>query len=77
MWNNILSYKPEELFFALAKGKVFSKLELSQANFQLRLDGSSMQYVTINAHKGHYTFTRLPFGMFALEDEGCDFHVIA
>ena len=55
--------KPEELFSTLAKGKVFSKLDLSQAYLQLRLDESSMQYVTINTHKGLYTPTRLPFGV--------------
>ena len=55
--------KPEELFSTLAKGKVFSKLDLSQAYLQLRLDEPSMQYVTINTHKGLYTPTRLPFGV--------------
>ncbi len=55
--------KPEELFSILAKGKVFSKLDLSQAYLQLQLDESSMQYVTINTHKGLYSFTRLPFGV--------------
>ena len=39
--------KPDELFSTLAKGKVFSKLDLSQAYLQLRLDEHSMQYVTI------------------------------
>ena len=55
--------KPDELFSTLAKGKVFFKLELSQAYLQLRLDERSMQYVTINTHKGLYSFTRLPFGV--------------
>ena len=55
--------KPDGLFSTLAKGKVFSKLDLSQAYLQLRLDERSMQYVTINTHKGLYSFTRLPFGV--------------
>ena len=55
--------KPDELFSTLAKGKIFSKLDLSQAYLQLRLDERSMQYVTINTHKGLYSFTRLPFGV--------------
>ena len=52
--------KPEELFSTLAKGKVFSKLDLSQAYLQLRLDDSSTQYVTINTHKGLYSFHAPP-----------------
>ena len=53
----------EELFSTLVIGKIFSKLDLLQAYLQLQLDDSSMQYATINIHKGLYSFTRLPFGV--------------
>ena len=55
--------KPEDLFATLAGGKVFTKLDLSQAYLQLQLDDKSIPYVTINTHQGLYCYTRLPFGV--------------
>ena len=55
--------KPEDLFASLTGGKVFSKLDLSQAYFQLQLDEESTNYVTINTHQGLYHFKRLPFAV--------------
>ena len=55
--------KPEELFATLTGGKVFTKLDLSQAYLQLQLDEESTAYVTINTHQGLYRFKRLPFGV--------------
>ena len=49
--------KPDELFATLARGKIFSKLDLSQAYLQLQLDDASIPYVTINTHQGLYSFT--------------------
>ena len=40
----------EELFTAMAGGKVFSKLDMSQAYLQLQLDEKSAELVTINTH---------------------------
>ena len=54
---------PEELFTTLAKGTLFSKLDLSQAYLQVQLDESSTPFVTINTHRGLYQPTRLPFGV--------------
>ena len=54
---------PEELFSTLAGGKVFSKLDLSQAYLQLPVDEESKQYLTINTHQGLYVYNRLPFGV--------------
>ena len=50
-----------ELFATLAKGKFFSKLDLSQDYLQLQLDETSIPYVSINIHQGLYAYTRLPF----------------
>ena len=55
--------KAEELFATRTGGKVFSKLDLSQAYLQLQLDAESAAYVTINTHQGLYRFKRLPFGL--------------
>ena len=55
--------KVEDLFARLAKGKQFTKLDLSQAYQQLPLDEESKQFVVINTHKGLFQFTRLPFGV--------------
>ena len=55
--------KPEELFSALAGGKVFSKIDLSQAYAQLCLDESSKKYTTINTHRGLFCYSRLPYGV--------------
>lgn len=54
---------PEELFSTLSGGKVFSKLDLSQAYLQLPVDDASKCYLTINTHKGLYVYNRLPFGV--------------
>ena len=55
--------KPDDFFAILAGGKMFSKLDLSQAYQQLTLDEESTKYVTINTHCGLYRYTRLPFGV--------------
>ena len=55
--------KPDDLFATLAGGKVFSKLDLSQAYLQVQLDEKSTPYVTINTHQGLYRHSRLPFGV--------------
>ena len=41
---------PEKLFSTLAGGKIFSKLDLSQAYLQLPVEEESKQYLTINTH---------------------------
>ena len=55
--------RPEDLFTSLSGGKQFTKLDLSQAYLQLRVNKGSKHYLTINTHKGLYRFTRLPFGI--------------
>ena len=48
----------EDLFAQLAGGKMFTKLDLSQAHQQLPLDEELKSYVVINTHKGlfHYPY---------------------
>ena len=53
----------DELFANLAKGKYFSKLDLSQAYLQLPLAPKSREFVTINTSKGLFQYNRLPFGV--------------
>lgn len=53
----------DELFARLSGGTQFSKLDLSGAYNQLRLDPSSQQLTCINTHKGLYKYTRLVFGL--------------
>ena len=55
--------KPEDLFANLSGGKVFSKIDLSQAYQQMQLDDCSKELVTVNTHRGLYRYNRLPFGV--------------
>ena len=55
----------EDILATLAKGKYFSKLDLSQAYNQLPLDDVSRQYTTINTSRGLFQYTRLSFGVSA------------
>ena len=55
--------KIEDLFATLKGGKVFTKIDLSQAYQQLILDDESRKLCVINTHKGLYRYTRLPFGV--------------
>ena len=55
--------RAEELFANLSAGKIFSKLDLSNAYLQFPLDEQSKQYVTINTHKGLFQYNRLPYGV--------------
>ena len=55
--------KVEDLFTTLERGKTFTKLDLSQAYQQLKLDVESRKYVVVNSHKGLFCYTRLPYGI--------------
>ena len=55
--------KPDDLMAQLAGGQKFSKLDLSQAYQQIRLDDDSRKFVTINTHLGLFQYTRVPFGI--------------
>lgn len=53
----------EDLFATLSGGQKFSKLDLSHAYHQIPLDEEAKKYVTINTHKGLFTYRVLPFGV--------------
>ena len=55
--------RSEDLFAALAGGKIFSKLDLKNAYLQIPLDEASKKYTTINTPKGLFQYERLPFGV--------------
>ena len=55
--------KSEELFSNFSGGKLFSKLDLSQAYAQLQLEEESKPYTTINTHRGLFQYNRLCFGV--------------
>ena len=55
--------RPDDLFAALAGGKIFSKLDLKHAYLQIPLDEASKKYTTINTQKGLFQYERLPFGV--------------
>ena len=51
----------EDLFRSLAGGKLFSKIDLTQAYQQVSLDEDSRKFVVINTQMGLFCYTRLPF----------------
>ncbi|KAI7797170.1 hypothetical protein IRJ41_014565, partial [Triplophysa rosa] len=53
----------EDLFARLDGGKQFTKLDMSHAYQQIIMDEHSKKYLTVNTHKGLFTYNRLPFGV--------------
>ena len=53
----------EDLFANLSGGEKFSKLDMSHAYHQIALDEESKKFVTVNTHKGLFTYKVLPFGV--------------
>jgi hypothetical protein len=60
--------KVDELLSTLAGGKLFTKLDLTQAYQQVCLDEESRKMVVINTHKGLFQFNRMPFGISSAPD---------
>ena len=61
--NTYPSPRVEDLFSVLAGGKLFTKLDMSQAYNQLCLDDDSKRYTVINTHRGLFAYNRLLFGI--------------
>lgn len=55
--------KVEDLFAKLAKGKRYTKLDLSQAYLQVPIDEESKRILLVNTSKGLFRYTRLPYGV--------------
>ena len=53
----------EDLMAVLAGGKQFTKLDMSHAYQQVQMDEPSKKFLTINTHRGLFTYNRLPFGV--------------
>nr|XP_043895059.1 uncharacterized protein K02A2.6-like [Solea senegalensis] len=53
----------EDMIACLTGGEKYTKLDMSHAYQQIVLDEDSRRYVTVNTHKGLFTYTRLPFGV--------------
>ena len=53
----------QDLYVELTGSKVFSKLDLSHEYAQLNVDEESQAYLTINTHKGLYSYLKLPYGV--------------
>ena len=54
---------PEEVFAKLNGGKIFSKIDLSEAYLQIPMEEESSKLLCISTHKGLFKFNRLAFGV--------------
>ena len=52
-----------DLYAKLSGGTLFTRLDMRHAYEQLALDPDSRKYVTINTHRGLFTYTRMPYGV--------------
>lgn len=53
---------PENIFTSFNGGKVFSQIDLSGVYLQIELSADAKKMVVINAHRGLFQYSRLPFG---------------
>ena len=51
----------EDSFAALSGGRVFSKLDLTNAYQQIQLEEELKTYMVFNTHKGLFRYERLPY----------------
>ena len=54
---------PEEIFSKLNGGKIFSKIDLSEAYLQVKVEEECTKYLTIHTHRGLYRLRRSPFSL--------------
>ena len=61
----------EDLYAQLGKGTYYTKLDMRYAYEQIALHPDCHKYVTINTHRGLFTYKRLPYGVLSrLEQAG-------
>lgn len=53
----------EQIFSSLSEGRIFSKIDFSQAYLQMKMHPDSEMLLTINTHKGLYKCKRLMYGV--------------
>ena len=53
--------RPDEIFSKLSGGKIFSKIDLSDAYLQIPVNKKCSELLTVSTHRGMYTFGRLLF----------------
>lgn len=53
----------DELFYSLAGGEKFSKIDLKQAYLQMQVHANERELLTLNTHKGLYKCSRLMYGV--------------
>jgi len=54
---------PEDIFSRLSGGKIFTKMDLSDAYLQVKVNNECSKYLCINTHRGIFKLNRLPFGL--------------
>jgi len=60
--------KREEIASEMAGAKYFSKLDVAQGFWQIKLDEESSRYCTFNTPFGRYRFLRMPFGIISASE---------
>ena len=69
----------DEINEAISGGKFYSRLDLKSAYLQLKLSDNARKFTTISTHMGHFSYTRLPFGVSsaaAIFQEFMDTHIV-
>uniref|UniRef100_A0A914HTM2 RNA-directed DNA polymerase n=1 Tax=Globodera rostochiensis TaxID=31243 RepID=A0A914HTM2_GLORO len=55
--------RPEDIFNAIHRASIFSKIDFKDAYLQVELDERSKHLVGLNTHRGLFQYQRLPFGV--------------
>ena len=63
IWEHYKAPTLDEITHKLSGAKVFSKLDAKDGFWNIHLDTASSYLTTFNAHKGHYWFLCMPFGL--------------
>ena len=61
----------EDILLQMAEANFFTKLDASNAYWQIPLDEESSKLLTFNTLIGRYRFLRMPFGIYSSSSEIC------